>query len=76
MHKTEEGYKNLTKLSSISYLNSKETEVPACQINDLLKTIKTLIFLTGNYRDFFGKLYQSNKLKNFEKIIKTLKSFS
>ncbi len=72
---TEEGYKNLTKLSSLSYLNSKETEVPSCQIKDLIAHNKDLIMLTGNYRDFFGKLYQSNKLKNIDEIVNKLKSY-
>ena len=34
---TEKGYKNLTKLSSSSYLKSKETEEPACSLNDLIE---------------------------------------
>ena len=29
---SEEGYKNLTKLSSLSYLNSKQSEDPACKL--------------------------------------------
>ena len=70
---SEEGYKNLTKLSSLSYLNSKETKVPSCQIKDLITYNKDIILLTGNYRDFFGKLYQLNKLKNFHEIINLLK---
>ncbi len=71
---SEEGYKNLTKLSSLSYLNSKETEIPSCQIKDLITNNKDLILLTGNYRDFFGKLYQSNKVKNLNEIVNLLKS--
>ena len=71
--KTEAGYKNLTKLSSLSYLNSKETEDPACKIEDLIKNNKEIILLTGNYRDFFGNLFQKNKLKNFTDIINLLK---
>ncbi len=71
---SEEGYKNLTKLSSISYLNSKETEVPSCQVKDLVFHNKDLILLTGNYRDFFGKLYKSNKLKNLNIIADLLKT--
>ncbi len=70
---TEDGYKNLTKLSSLSYLNSKEDEEPVCEIKDLIENNKDLILLTGNYRDFFGKLFQSNKLKNLKEIISTLK---
>ena len=71
--KSEEGYKNLTKLSSQSYLKSKETEEPACEIQQLLDNNKDLILLTGNYRDFFGKLFQSNKIKNIEETINLLK---
>ena len=47
--KTENGFKNLTKLSSLSYLNSKQTEDPACKIKDLITNNSDLILLTGNY---------------------------
>ena len=73
--KSEEGYKNLTKLSSLSYLKSKQIEDPSCEIKDLLNNNKDLILLTGNYRDFFGKLYHSNKLKNFNETISLLKKY-
>ncbi len=72
--KSKEGYKNLTKLSSISYLNSKETEEPACEIKDVIKNNNDLILLTGNYRDFFGKLFLANKLRNFEETIKVFQN--
>ena len=72
---TEEGYKNLTKLSSLSYLKSKETEDPACELDDLIDNSDGLILLTGNYRDFFGKLFHSNKLKIFEQNILLLKKY-
>ena len=71
--KTEEGYKNLTKLSSSSYLNTKDIEDPSCEINEILTNNKDLILLTGNYRDFFGKLFQANKLKDFDIAINLLK---
>ena len=61
MQKLKKGYKNLTKLSSLSYLKSKETEEPNCKISDLIKNSRDVILLTGNYRDFFGKLFLSNK---------------
>ncbi len=73
--KTEEGYKNLTKLSSLSYLKSKETEDPACEIKDILSNSDDLILLTGSYRDFFGKLFQANKLKDFNEIINLFKKY-
>ena len=71
--KTEDGFKNLTKLSSLSYLKSKETEDPTCEIKDLIDNNKDLILLTGNYRDFFGKLFEANKTKDFLKVINLLK---
>ena len=74
--KSEEGYKNLTKLSSISYLKNKANEDPACELTDLINNNKDLILLTGNYRDLFGKLFKLNKLKNFHEITNQLrKSF-
>lgn len=73
--KTEKGYKNLTKLSSLSYLKSKETEEPSCKIKDLISNCDDLILLTGNYRDFFGKLFQANKLKKFNETICILKKY-
>ena len=71
--KTEDGYKNLTKLSSLSYLKSNEDEEPACSLTDLVKNSKDLILLTGSYRDFFGKLLHFNKIKNFNETIDLLK---
>ena len=71
--KTEEGYKNLTKLSSKSYLNINENEEPSCKIDDLISNNKDLILLTGNYRDFFGKMFQTNKSKRFNEIIDILR---
>jgi DNA polymerase III subunit alpha len=72
---TEQGYKNLTKLSSSSYLkNNNEADEPSCEINDLISNNEDLILLTGNYYNFFGKLFYSNKIKDFEKIITSLKS--
>jgi DNA polymerase III subunit alpha len=70
---SEQGFKNLTKLSSLSYLKNNEIDDPYCDLNDLLSNNKDLILLTGNYYNFFGKLFYSNKIKDFEKIIKSLK---
>ena len=70
---SEIGYKNLTKLSSLSYLNVEQTKDPACEIKDLIENKNDLILLSGNYRDFFGKLYLSNKVKDFKDTIRLLK---
>ena len=71
--KSEDGYKNLTKLSSLSYLKSLETEDPNCTLKDLVENSNDLILLTGSFRDFFGKLFFSNKLKIFKDTINLLK---
>ena len=72
---SEEGYKNLTKLSSRSYLKNDELmDGPSCTIDDLAENNEGLILLTGNYTNFFGKLFFKNKLKEFEKILKFLKN--
>ena len=70
---SEKGYKNLTKLSSKSYLKNKNFNAPYCEINDLVSNNEDLILLTGNYNNFFGKLFYANKLKLIEKIIEKLK---
>ena len=70
---SEKGYKNLTKLSSLSYLKNKKLNDPYCEISDIIDNNEDLILLTGNYSNFFGKLFQANKIKLFEKILEKLK---
>ncbi len=71
---SEQGYKNLTKLSSKSYLKNKNFHDPYCEIDDLISNNEDLILLTGNYNNFFGRLFYANKLKLIEKLIERLKS--
>ena len=71
--KSSTGYKNLTKLSSKSYLDSNDKIDPHCQFNDLKKINEDLILLSGNHHDLFGKLFKLNKLKVIEKYLKILK---
>ena len=49
-----EGYKNLIKLSSKSFLEIKDDEEPHCKIEDIEKNSKGLILLTGSLDGFFG----------------------
>ena len=72
--KSEQGYKNLTKLSSLSYLKKNEIEQPSCEIDDLISNNEGLILLTGSYKNFFGNLFYANKIKNFKETIVLLKS--
>jgi|TARA_B100001059_G_scaffold208499_1_gene220815 DNA polymerase-3 subunit alpha len=71
---SKKGFKNLTKLSSLSYLSKKEIDDPFCTVTDLLTNNEDIILLTGNYHNFFGKMFYANKIKDFDKIIKSLKS--
>ena len=70
---SSEGYKNLIKLSSKSYLDSSETTDAHCKINELEKINNGLILLSGNHHGLFGKLFKLNKLKQVEIAIKELK---
>ena len=63
LYATSEKYKNLTKLSSISYLKDKNSNNPYCVLEDFQKIMEDLILVTGNYNNFFGKLSHSNKLE-------------
>ena len=71
---SETGYKNLTKLSSKSYLKNDRITEPSCNLEDLLENNEDLVLLTGNYKNFFGQLFYKNKLKDFEEILNSLKS--
>jgi len=73
--KNLEGYKNLIKLSSKSYLDVKDSEEAHCQIDDIEKYSNGLILLTGTFDGFFGKLFSKNLtdiifllIKKFKKI--------
>ena len=70
---SEIGYKNLTKLSSLSYLKNKDTYDPCCDIDDLILNNEDLILLTGSYSNFFGKLFYANKEKHIKVIFEKLK---
>jgi len=71
---SSEGYKNLIKLSSKSYLDSDEKTDPHCKINAFEDTNDGLILLSGNHYGFFGKLFKLNKLKQVEETLKELKN--
>ncbi len=70
---SEKGYKNLTKLSSLSYLENSLTTDPSCTLDDLINNNEDLILLSGNYLNIFGKLFFKNKVKDIDKILTKLK---
>ena len=48
---TKAGYKNLTKLSSVSYLESEVTSEPYCKLENLYNNSEGLVVLTGTVYD-------------------------
>ena len=70
---SEKGFKNLTKLSSSVTSKNNVTTDPSCSLKDILDNSEDLILLTGNYKNFFGKLFFKNRLKDFEKILTSIK---
>ncbi len=70
--KTKEGYKNLTKLSSVSYLESDANSEPHCNLENLFNNSEGLVVLSGTIYDLFGKLYKLNKLDLIKDVLKKL----
>ena len=71
--KTELGYGNLVKLSSKSFLESNEKEVPNCSIEELLKNSKDIVVLSGGIDSLFSNLVKKNKIKEAESLAAKLK---
>ncbi len=72
--KNLEGYKNLIKLSSKSYLEINEDEEPHCKIEDLEKHCEGLILFTGSFDGLIGKLFFKNLTDEISKIFNKLKT--
>ena len=72
--KNLEGYKNLIKLSSKSYLEINEDEEPHCKIEDLEKYCEGLILFTGSFDGLIGKLFFKNLTDEISKIFNKLKT--
>ena len=71
--KTEEGFKNLIKLSSKSYLDVKANDEPHCLIEELFINKKDLIVLSGGMNSLLSELIKKNRTKETENIISELK---
>ena len=69
---SENGFKNLSKLSSKSYIEIDPLDEPHCKIEDLLELNEGIIVLSGGVKDFFGGLYKLNKINDLEKVISSI----
>jgi len=68
-----EGYKNLIKLSSKSFLEIQDNEEPHCTIEDIEKNYKGLILLSGSFDGLAGKLFFKNLTDEIFVLFKRLK---
>ena len=71
--KNLEGYKNLIKLSSKSYLEIKDNDDPHCIIEDIENNHKGIILFSGSFEGLVGKLFFKNLTDDINIILKRLK---
>ena len=71
--KTEIGYNNLVKLSSKSFLEKSDKDIPNCSIEELFKYKNDLIILSGGIDSLFSNLIKKNKIKEFENLAGKIK---
>ena len=72
--KTEKGFRNLTKLSSKSFLEVEASELPHCHIDDLIKNNDDLIVTSGGLDSLFFKLIKKNNPKQVDLLASKIKS--
>ena len=71
--KNYEGYKNIIKLSSISYLKNSEITDPHCELDDLINNSEGIIVLTGSIKCLFGSLFNKGLFDEIEDLLISLK---
>ncbi len=72
--KNHNGYKNIIKLSSKSYLDNLEITSPYCELDDLLNNSDGIIILTGSIKCLFGLLFNKGLFNEIEEILIKLKA--
>ena len=55
---TENGYKKIIELSSLSYLDNNETNEPYLNFSELLKPSNGVSLFSGSFNGFFGQLFE------------------
>ncbi len=72
--KNHTGYKNLLKLSSISYLSIEKNEDPQCSIDTLLQYSDGVIVLIGGSYSLVSSLIIENNINECEYLIKKIQN--
>ncbi|RPG12979.1 MAG: DNA polymerase III subunit alpha [Pelagibacteraceae bacterium TMED232] len=70
----ETGYKKIIELSSLSYLDSNETNEPYLNFSELLKPSNGVSLFSGSFNGLFGQLFEKGKFKEIEQLYLELKS--
>ncbi len=74
---TKKGFSNLTKLSSKSYLDAKETLPPHCNLEELFSHSEDIIVTSGGLESLLNNLIKKNITKEIEEFIsKMMKTFN
>ena len=68
----ENGYKKLIKISSKSYLNSKDENEPVCEIDELFDNTDGLVVFSGSIHCLIGKLFNNGKYDDIDEVYKRL----
>jgi len=71
--KNLEGYKNIIKLSSKSFLEINDTEEPHITIEDIKKNSEGLILLSGSCDGLIGKIFTKNLTEEILNLFKEFK---
>ena len=70
---TFDGYKNIIKLSSKSYLENQTINSPHCLFKDLTSIEKGVTVFSGSLNGLIGNLFSKNLIPEIDEILKSLK---
>ena len=71
--KSENGYKSIIQLSSKSFIENDNLDVPHCDIGELLSLSGDIIVLSGSLNSLIGKLFEKDKISEIENMYNLLK---
>ncbi len=71
---SEEGYKNIIELSSLSYLKNDELSDPHLDFDELLKKNTGVALFSGTINGFFGQLFDKGKFTDIKELYSKLKT--
>lgn len=71
--KTKKGYRSMVNLSSKSFLENDNLELPHCSIKDLIDNSEEIIILSGSIDGLIGKLFNKGKLDEIIELYEALK---